>query len=109
MSLRGFNLKNLLFIAYYFLLLIGVLYTLRICTLSYCLVKKMKIGGENEQWMKYLYYSVLFFTNLVYLVKTKGKLRYFFFALGIIVIAVFIYGRYIGILLPYEEFVGKFK
>ena len=100
--------KKLLKIFYYFLLIIGLLYTIRICTLSHCLIQKMKIGGADEQWMKYLYYSLLFFANLVYLLKTKGKLRYFFFALSIIIIAVFIYGRYIGILLPFEEYVGKF-
>lgn len=94
-------------ITYYILHIIGFWYWQRLCVLSDFFTTKVKIGEAGELWHKYVYYILLLIFSILYVKYVKTNERYIFLILSILYIVCFIYGRYSGYYLTFEEYVGK--
>jgi len=94
-------------IVYYLMHLVGFWYFQRLLILSDLFTIRVKIGGISELWIKYLYYILLLIFSIIYTRYTKTNERYMFIILSIVYMVCFIYGRYSGYYLTFEEYVGK--
>ena len=79
-----------------------VLYSIRLLVLSDFLTKPMKIGPEEELYITR--YAPYILAILSYLYLKKNRLALFTVAFFLF----FLLGRYMGIFLTFEEYVGKF-
>ena len=90
---------------YYFMHIIGFWYFQRLLVLSNFFSIKVKVGGTDELWHKYVFYGLLLIFSMVYIKYVKSNEKYIFFILSILYIVSFIYGRYSGFYLTFEEYV----